>query len=171
MSSLKCQNDLFLGRSSKNDAKKALELKPDYEKAAFRMAQCSFYLKNYEDCIELCNKYIDQFGQSDKFLELRKKARDTHLQELRDERKRQNEHRRKGETLKRTIEELKARGVKFEEQLRTSSYEDLIRPAYLPLEDYPIQMTDDEQLRWPAIFCYPEFEIADFQQQIYDNNT
>lgn len=135
------------------------------------MAQCSFYLKNFEECIELCNKYIDQFGQTDKCLELRKKARETHLQELRDERRRQNEQRRKGETLKRTIEELKARGIKFEEQLKTSSYEDLIKTTYLPLEDYPIQITDDGQLRWPALFCYPEYEICDFQQQIYDNNT
>lgn len=148
-----------------------MNLKPDYEKAAIRMAQCAFHLKKYEECIELCNKYTDQFGQNDKCLELRKKARETHLQELRDERKKQNEHRRKGETLKRTIAELKARGIKFEEQVESSSYEDLIKPSYLPLEEYPIQMTDEGFLRWPAVFCYPEFEICDFQQQIYDSNT
>lgn len=148
-----------------------MNLKPDYEKAAIRMAQCAFHLKKYEECIELCNKYTDQFGQNDKCLELRKKARETHLQELRDDRKKQNEHRRKGETLKRTIAELKARGIKFEEQVESSSYEDLIKPSYLPLEEYPIQMTDEGFLRWPAVFCYPEFEICDFQQQIYDSNT
>lgn len=135
------------------------------------MAQCSFHLKNYEQCIEQCNNYIEKFGQTDKCSDLRKKARETHLQELRDERKRHNEHRRKGETLKRTIDELKSRGIKFEEQLHTSKYEDLIRPTYLPLEEYPIQMTDDGMLRWPAIVCYPEFEICDFQQQIYDANS
>lgn len=135
------------------------------------MAQCSFHLKKYEECIDLCNRYIDKFGQNEKCVDLRKKAREKHLQELRDERRKQNEHRCKGETLKRTIDELKARSIKFEEQLQTSSYVDLIRPTYLPLEEYPIQITDDGQLRWPAIFCYPEFEICDFQQQIYDNNT
>lgn len=135
------------------------------------MAQCSFHLKKYEECIDLCNKYIDKYGQNDKCLDLRKKARDTHLQELRDERKKQNEQRRKGETLKRTIETLKSRGIQFEEQLESSSYEDLIKPSYIPLEDYPIQITDAGFLQWPAIFCYPEFEICDFQQQIYDNNT
>lgn len=163
--------DLFICRSSFIDAKKAIQLKADYEKAAFRMAQCSFHLKKYEECIDLCNKYIDKYGQSDKCLELRKKARETHLQVLRDERKKQNEHRRKGETLKRTIDELKARGIKFEEQLASSAYEDLIRPTYIPLEEYPIQISEDGMLRWPAIFCYPEFEICDFQQQLHDNNT
>lgn len=135
------------------------------------MSQCAFHLKKYEECIELCNEYTEKFGQNDKCLDLRKKARETHLQELRDERKKQNEQRRKGESLKRTIDELKARAIKFEEQLPSSKYEDLIRPTYLPLEEYPVQITNDGQLRWPAIFCYPEFEICDFQQQIYDNNT
>lgn len=158
-------------RSSFYDAKKALNLKPDYEKAAFRMAQCSFHLKKYEECIDLCNKYLDTYGQVEKCLELRQKARETHLQSLRDERKKQNEHRRKGETLKRTIEELKSRGIKFEEQIKKSAYVDLIKPTYLPLEEYPIQISDDGMLRWPAIFCYPEFEICDFQQQLHDNNT
>lgn len=160
----------FSYRSSFIDAKKAIDLKADYEKAAFRMAQCQFHLKKYEECIEFCNKYIDKYGQNDKCLELRQKARETHLQELRDERKKQNEHRRKGETLKRTIQELKTRRIQFEEQLEMTAYEDLIKPSYLPLEEYPIQITDDGMLRWPAIFCYPEFEICDFQQQIFDSN-
>lgn len=153
------------------DAKKAIDLKPDYEKAALRMAQCEFHLKKYEECIDLCNKFTDKFGQNDKCLELRKLARETHLQQLRDERKKQNEHRRKGEALKRAIDELKVRGIKFEEQLKTSAYEDLIKPSYLPLEEYPVQIADDGSLRWPAIICYPEFEICDFQQQLHDSNT
>lgn len=161
----------FFNSSSFYDAKKAIELNTDYEKAALRMAQCKFHLKKYEECIDLCNKFTDKFGQNDKCLELRKLARETHLQQLRDERKKQNEHRRKGEALKRTIDELKTRGIKFEEQLKTSAYEDLIKPTYLPLEEFPIQITDDGSLRWPAIICYPEFEICDFQQQLHDNNT
>lgn len=135
------------------------------------MAQCSFYLKRYEECIELCNSYAEQFGQTDKCNELKKKARETHVQELRDERKKQIEVRKKGETLKRTIDELKARGIKFEEQLPTSRYEDLIKPGYIPLEEFPIQMIDDNILRWPAVFCYPEFECCDFQQQLSDFNV
>lgn len=158
-------------RSSFFDGKKALNLKPDYEKAAYRIAQCSLHMKNYDECIELCNKYAEQFGQNDKIIELKKKARETHLTELRDERKRQTEIRKKGETLKRTIDELKTRGVKFEEQLPSSRYEDLIRPGYIPLEEYPIQMTGDNVLRWPSIFCYPEYECCDFQQQLTDNNV
>lgn len=146
-------------------------MKSDYEKAEFRMAQCAYHMKRYEECIELCNKYAEKYGQIDKCTELRKKAREAHLQELRDQRKKQTEHRRKGELLQRTIDELKARNIKFEEQLATTRYEDLIKPSYIPLEEYPIQMTDDGLLRWPAILCYPEFEICDFQQQIYDNNV
>lgn len=153
------------------DAKKAVQLKPDYDKASFRMAQCSFQLKKYDECIELCSKYEKQYGQIEKCTALRQKARETHLQELRDERKRKSEHRKKGETLQRTIDALKERNIKFEEQLQSTPYEELIRPTYIPLEEYPIQITEDGLLRWPAVFCYPEFEICDFQQELLDSNV
>lgn len=135
------------------------------------MAQCSFHLKKYDECIEQCTKYEKQYGQTDKCKELRTMARETHLRELRDERKRQNDYRKKGELLNRTIETLKERKIRFEEQLQSTPYEELIRPKYIPLEEYPIQMSEDGQLRWPAAFCYPEFEICDFQQQLYDSNV
>lgn len=159
--------------SSFIDAKKAIALKPSYEKAETRMAQCLFNLKRYEECIDACNKLIEKYGQNEKIVELRRKARETHLQALRDQRKEQTEQRRKGETLKRTIDELKARNIKFEEQVPGSvtPYEHLIRTHYAPLEDYPIQMTESGQLRWPAVFCYPEFTLCDFQQQLLDDHV
>lgn len=153
------------------DAKKAISLKPNYEKAELRMAQCLHNLKRYEECIDICTKFIEKFGPNEKISELRKAARESHLQELRNQRKEQSEHRRKGETLKRTIDELKRRGIKFEEQLDSSRYEDLIRPHYVPLEDYPIQINDAGVLRWPAVFCYPEFVLCDFQQQLHDDTV
>lgn len=160
-------------RSSFQDAKKAIQLNPSYEKAEFRMAQCLFYLKRFDECIDLCNNYIDKYGQSDKICELRKKARESHLQQLRDDRKEQAEQRRKGETLKRTIDELKRRKISFEEQIRDDDipYEHLIRPNYIPLEEFPIQIAESGQLRWPAVFCYPEFTLCDFQQQLMDDNV
>lgn len=157
-------------RSSFIDAKKAVALKPEYEKAEFRMAQCSFNLKRYGECIDVCNKYTEKYGQGDKICELRRKAREHHLQKLRDERKEQSEQRRKGETLKQTIDELKKRHIKFEEQVSNEKipFEHLIVPQYIPLQDFPIQMTESGHLRWPAVFCYPEFVICDFQQQLND---
>lgn len=162
-----------ISSSSFIDAKKAIALKPSYEKAELRMAQCSFHLKRYEECIDICNKFIEKHGQNEKIVELRRKARESHLQLLRDQRKEQTEQRRKGETLKRTIDELKSRKIKFEEQVPGTAipYEHLIRPQYLPLEDFPIHMTESGQLRWPAVFCYPEFTLCDFQQQLMDDNV
>lgn len=93
----------------------------------------------------------------------------THVKELRDERKKQADQRKKGELLQRTIDTLKERKIQFEEQLPSTPYEVLMRPAFIPLEDYPIQMDESGELRWPAMFCYPEFEIVDFQQQLYDS--
>lgn len=117
-----------------------------------------------------CTKYADRYGASDKIAELRKKARDEHLTQLRDERKRDNEDRKKGEILMRTVAELTVRGIRFEEQTPKTRIQDLLQPAYVPLEDFPIRIEQlSDELVWPAVFCYPEFEFCDFQQQLNDN--
>lgn len=41
----------------------------------------------------------------------------------------------------------------------------------MPLEDYPIEINEAGNLRWPAVFCYPEFVICDFQQQLEDTTV
>lgn len=157
-------------RTALADAQKALTFKSDYEKSELRCAQCLLYLKRYEECLEACTKYTDKYGMNDKVTELRKKARDEHLQQLRDERKRANDERKKGELLSRTVAELKKRGIRFEEQTDKSNLADLLRPVYIPLEDFPIRIDQlSDELSWPAVFCYPEFEFCDFQQCLSDN--
>lgn len=152
------------------DATKALTYKSDYEKAELRVAQCLLHLKRYEDCLAACTKYTDKYGTNDKIMDLRKTAREEHLFQLRDERKRANDERKKGELLSRTVAELKKRGIRFEEQTNKTRLEDLLRPVYIPLEEFPICIDQlNDVLRWPAVFCYPEFEFCDFQQSLNDD--
>lgn len=70
----------------------------------------------------------------------------------------------------RTVAELTVRGIRFEEQTPKTRIQDLLQPAYVPLEDFPIRIEQlSDELVWPAVFCYPEFEFCDFQQQLNDN--
>lgn len=159
-----------ISRSSFEDAKRALALKADYEKAEIRLVQCLCHLKKYEECLAACTKYADKYGTTDKITELRKTARDEHLQQLRNERKRAAELRKQGEALSRTVAELTKRGIKFEEQTDKTRIQDILRPIYAPVEDFPIHIDElGEGLVWPACFCYPEFEYCDFQQELEDN--
>ena len=43
-----------------NDCKLALKLKSQYPKALSRAATCSFHIKDYDQCIDLCDQFLDQ---------------------------------------------------------------------------------------------------------------
>lgn len=157
-------------RTSLADAEKALSLKPDYEKAEMRVAQCLLHLKRYEACLDACSEYADKYGTNDALTKLRTKARNEHMQVLRDERERTAVERKKSEAITRTEAELHSRGVRFEEALGKTRLRNILRPTYVPLEDFPIHLNKmGDGLVWPAVFCYPEFEICDFQQELEDN--
>lgn len=51
-------------RSSLNDSKLAMKFQQNYPKALSRAASCSYHIKNYDQCIEFCNKYIGENGPS-----------------------------------------------------------------------------------------------------------
>lgn len=161
-------------RSSLTDAEKAISIQSDYEKAEIRVAQCLWHLKRYENCLAACTKYADKYGgTNDKITDLRKNAREAHLKQLRDQRKLANEIKKKGECLSRTVAELTKRRIRFEEQTERTRIQDILRPIYVPLEEFPIHIDEfnGDSLIWPAVFCYPEFEFCDFQQELNDNVT
>lgn len=135
-----------------------------------RIPLCLFNLKRYEECLELSTKYVDQYGSTDKIVDLRKNAREAHLKILLEQRKTAAQHRKKSEKLSRTVAELTKRGIKFEEQTDKSRIEDLLTPVYDPLTEFPIHIQESgDGLTWPAIFCYPELELCDFQQGLEDD--
>lgn len=61
-------------RLSLNDCKFALNLKPDYPKALSRAATCSFHIKNYDRCVEFCDKFLDRSPTDKEILKLRTNA-------------------------------------------------------------------------------------------------
>lgn len=75
------------------------------------------------------------------------------------------------EKFHRLKDALEERQVKFE--CKSSITMDLIKPKFLPLEDFPVHFDDDDQktLIWPAAFSYPEFLFSDFQQQLSEEVT
>lgn len=52
----------------------ALNLKPEYSKALNRAAVCSFYIKDYNLCIEFCDKLLNQTPADKEILNLRTDA-------------------------------------------------------------------------------------------------
>ncbi|XP_058464344.1 DNA polymerase interacting tetratricopeptide repeat-containing, protein of 47 kDa isoform X1 [Malaya genurostris] len=157
-------------RSALLDAQKAVELKPDYDKARWRAAQCASLLNKYEVCVLLCDEILNKDPKNNQALELRKSTLTKRAAKERDNRKAAQEERLKQEQLERTIEQIKQRGVRFEEPDALTEVK-LLKPRLVPLEDFMVKADSNGVLHWPTVFCYPQFLSTDFQQQLSEECT
>ncbi|XP_052860483.1 DNA polymerase interacting tetratricopeptide repeat-containing, protein of 47 kDa [Anopheles cruzii] len=157
-------------RSSLQDAQKALELKPDYDKARWRAAQCASAMDRFELCAEICDTILQADPSNGPAIELRKTCAARKVAQERDARKAARQEREKEVRLQRTRDELTKRSVKFEEHDALID-ERKLRPRLAPLEDFMVSSNSDGVLHWPVVFCYPEFHTTDFQQQLSEDTT
>uniref|UniRef100_A0A023ENY1 Putative dna polymerase n=1 Tax=Aedes albopictus TaxID=7160 RepID=A0A023ENY1_AEDAL len=157
-------------RSSMLDAQKALELKPDYDKARWRAAQSAGQLDKFDVCIEHCDEILRKDPTNAQALELRKNTLAKKTTKERDARKMAQQERRKQEQLERTIDALKKRAVQFEESDALTN-EKRLKPRLAPLEDFMVKADGNGVLHWPTVFCYPQFLSTDFQQQLSEECT
>lgn len=52
----------------------ALKLKPQYPKVLNRAATCSFHIKDYDQCVDLCDEFLDHNPTDKAILQLRSDA-------------------------------------------------------------------------------------------------
>jgi len=57
-----------------SDCKLALKLKPQYPKALSRAATCSFHIRDYDGCIDLCDQFLDHSPTDKTILKLKSDA-------------------------------------------------------------------------------------------------
>ncbi|XP_055532118.1 DNA polymerase interacting tetratricopeptide repeat-containing, protein of 47 kDa [Wyeomyia smithii] len=157
-------------RSSLLDAQKAFELKPDYDKARWRAAQCASLLNKYEQCVCLCDQILDRDPGNVLALELRKTTLAKRASKERDARKAAQAERNNQAQQMRTIEQLRKRKIKFEEHDALTNVKRL-KPRLAPLEDFMVEADSNGVLHWPTVFCYPQFLSTDFQQQLSEEYT
>lgn len=157
-------------RSAILDAEKALQLKPDYDKARLRAAQSAGLLDKFDPCLEHCDEILRKDPTNSQALELRKTVLAKKTTSERDARKTALAERRKQEQLTRTVDTLKKRAVKFEESDALTNGKRL-RPRLAPLEEVMVTADSNGVLHWPTVFCYPQFLSTDFQQQLSEDCT
>ncbi|XP_062554417.1 DNA polymerase interacting tetratricopeptide repeat-containing, protein of 47 kDa [Armigeres subalbatus] len=157
-------------RSAMIDAQKALDLKPDYDKALWRVAQCAGILDKFDVCIERCDEILQKDPTNSLALDLRKSTLAKKVAQERDARKVAQLERRKQEQLERTLDALKKREVQFEERDALTN-EKRLKPRLAPLEDFMVKADSNGVLHWPTVFCYPQFLSTDFQQQLSEECT
>lgn len=159
-------------RSAICDAKRAMELKSDYGKSEWRMVLCYKQLNKLNECVDLCKNILLKDPKNQLAITMRKDCITLQMQKEREERKKKLLDKQKLNKINKTIEEIQKRRIKFDNYTIGSNItEDLLCPKFEPLENYPVSIEDDGVLYWPVVFCYPEFVLSDFQQQLNENTV
>lgn len=162
-------------RSSIADARSAIGIKSDYTKAKLRILKCLMELKKYEDACEEAQVLLTEDPTNKDFIDLQKAAIDKKTQKLRDERKAQMQEKKKRQEFQTLVQVLTQRKVKFEElrkgNLSAALTPEILQPKVEPLEFHPIKLDKHGFVYYPAIFCYPEFQLTDLQQQMHEMMT
>eukprot|EP00118_Oscarella_pearsei_P011290 m.74753 g.74753 ORF g.74753 m.74753 type:complete len:289 (+) comp35913_c0_seq1:96-962(+) len=144
-------------RSSLNDAREALTLKPDHVKAIVRAAQVSLHLEQYEESMNWCDKGLQVEPTHSLLIDLSAKA---------DTEKKKNARQQRIKVLKENKEKKKIDDLHKELQKRKIHFK-------VPREDdksddfvYP-HIDSEGSLHWRVQFLYPEYNQSD---QIVDFN-
>ncbi|XP_008551237.1 DNA polymerase interacting tetratricopeptide repeat-containing, protein of 47 kDa [Microplitis demolitor] len=156
-------------RSSLNDSKHAMKLQPNYPKALSRAASCCYYIKNYDECIEFCNKYIAENGpnveisslMTKAILERKQKQRTERLKNKRDETEKKEEEK--------LLQAIKSRNIKFDfNDKKILEIKNLV-PQIPQLAEHRVRIDTDDRLIWPVVILYPETMQTDFIQNFHEN--
>lgn len=55
-------------------AEQALKLKPDYDKTTMRAINCCIQLKEFDSCLDYCDKYLERVPEDTTVLGIKKEA-------------------------------------------------------------------------------------------------
>lgn len=148
-------------RSSFNDCKQALKLKPDYLKSLLTAAKCCFNIKDYDHCLDYCdqilNKALKDESVNNEIINLRAKAVTNKKLLLRDSRVQESREKKFDKVKENIVEAIKSRNIILDDS-------DLFHNSQCS-----VHLDDQGILEWPVIFAYPENNQTDFVQNFNEN--
>jgi len=120
-------------------------------------------------------EFLAEDPKNKSLIDFQKLAITKKTEKLRDERKVQMNEKKKRQDFQTLVQVLIQRKVKFEEihnkNLSSDLTPEILRPKVDPLEFHPISLDKHGTVYYPAIFCYPEFQLTDLQQQMNEMLT
>lgn len=156
-------------RSSLQDCELSLKINPNYEKALVRAANCCFEIKNYKKAIEYCDNILNTEKDNRIILDLRKKCVNAAKLKERDERKREQQHKKRNQEDNVIINEIIKRGYTIEEGTKGNLSLDKLEPHIPQLVHNRVHLDEAGTLVWPVVFVYPEYKIMDYIQEFNEN--
>lgn len=162
-------------RSATADARLALQHKRDYAKVKLRILKCLMALKKYDQACKEVEEFLAEDSTNKDLIDFQKQAITKKTEKLRDERKVQMSEKKKRQDFQTLVQVLIQRKVKFEEVLNGNLSllltPEILQPKVDPLERHPVSLDKHGTVFYPAIFCYPEFQLTDIQQQLSELMT
>ncbi|KAK2589314.1 hypothetical protein KPH14_007864 [Odynerus spinipes] len=159
-------------RSSLNDSKQALKLKPNYVKSVERAATCCFHIKDYDQCIELCDRILDCCSNDKTALDLKTRAITAKKNLQRDRRKQEKAEKKVRMEEEKLLSVIKSRGINLEslDGEKVPNLKDLESRAPQVMQS-KVHLDENDRLVWPVIFLYPEVQETDFVQNFHEDIT
>ncbi|XP_012289058.1 tetratricopeptide repeat protein 4 [Orussus abietinus] len=157
--------------SSLNDNKRSLKLKPKYPKVQTRLALCCLKIKDYNQCISVCDEFLQEFPTDKEVLKLREEAVAAKKRSERDTRRQQIAEKKKNQAKEKLIEVLKARNVNLELPEKGNINLTDLEPRVPQLADFMVHLNEENKLIWPVLIKYPESLQTDFIQNFHEDET
>lgn len=163
-------------RSSFNDCRLAVKLKPDHFKAVKRGAICCHSLKRYADCIEWSEKALQLDPSDNEVKSVLEKSREMAKEAEKNARKEAASKKKKLKRDLKLVTALKDRGVRLKnvnfndldltKEDHVAEVIDKLVPLLPAVSHKQVHFGDDsETLVWPVLFMYPEYGETDLIEE------
>ena len=167
-------------RSSFNDCKLAIKLKPDHLKALKRGAICCYRLKRLPDCIEWCEKVLVQDSSDKEITEILTKAKSEVKEAERNARKQSAQKKKQFKDNAKLLKSLQSRNLTLKgidwksldfanEDVVYEAVDSLV-PKLGPAMQKRVHFSSESgkssnTLIWPVLFMYPEYGETDLIEE------
>lgn len=157
-------------RSSLNDCKLALKFKPQYSKVLNRAAICNFHIKDYDQCIDLCDQFLDQNPTDKTILKLKSDVIIARECLQRDKRKQIKLAKKLDKEDERLLEIISRKDINLElaNDEQKLDLRDL-EPQVPQIAQSRVHLDEKDKLVWPVMILYPETQQTDFIQNFHED--
>lgn len=156
-------------RSALVDCRMALAKMPGHLKALDRAARCCIRLKRFEECIQLCDRRLEDKPGDPEFVRMRADAARMEKEAERDRRRAAAKEKKTKKDDDRLLEAIKSRGITLMGAAATTklTLDDLepTHPAALRKKVHFAAGSEQSSLVWPVLLLYPEHGETDFIEE------
>ncbi|XP_039287295.1 DNA polymerase interacting tetratricopeptide repeat-containing, protein of 47 kDa-like [Nilaparvata lugens] len=156
-------------RSCINDCLNALKINPDYMKASIRLANCYFYVEDYNKCMEVSASILLKEPTNEEIIGLKTKAFEKKKAKISSQGKKAYEEMKVSKENKRVVSAVRERGIKLLGSDAEITEISQLVPLFSEVVKRPVHLEND-RLVWPVIFLYPEYATTDFVQEFHEDS-